>query len=329
MKEHDDEVRTVNDRSALNWKHLKDQKLYNDNDYAIEILKQGIDLSADGFDDDYLTEANIVYHCYWFGVLGRKQIFSIKSLLCTQDMAKCKVILWLDVNSGSQHYLNNTLLKEIARFVQIKFYDPVIEVMGTPWENNVEIPANLSDLVERADAFRFLILYKYGGVYFDLDIMFLKDIRPLLNREFCYAWEKQSYANSAVLNLTARSDISTYLLKKAIQIKVASPWKIFIYDDLLLKGLFVFPCAFFDPVWQGISLEKVPFNDFGSFFKQFDHQFINKLDICSYRDFFPGCYTYHWHNQWGAEEYEDSFFGIFEKEFDQLLKLNSNLFYRG
>ena len=42
-------------------------------------------------------------------------------------------------------------------------------------------------------------------------------------------------------------------------------------------------------------------------------------EINSYKDFFPGIFTYHWHNMWKKEIHEDSYFGLFNKEFDSLL----------
>jgi hypothetical protein len=165
------------------------------------------------------------------------------------------------------------------------------------------------------------VLYKYGGLYFDLDVMFLKNLGALLNTEFCYAWEAQKYANSAVLNIKCKSDVSTYMLLKSIQKGSALPWEIFQYADLQLKNLYVLPSAFFDPVWQGLVEEEHPFTDFSKFFIPFNDDFPNKFNISSYKEFFPGCYAYHWHNQWDVTEYDNSFFGIFNKEFNKLLNI--------
>lgn len=63
----------------------------------------------------------------------------------------------------------------------------------------------------RADAFRLLITYKYGGLYFDLDVLFLKDFSDLLENSFCYQWEKQPYANTAVLFLKDKDIINKCL----------------------------------------------------------------------------------------------------------------------
>ena len=303
--------------NALSWKHVKDELMYFDNDYAVQQLEQGIDQL-----DEVINKSDEIkiFHCYWYGNMGRKQVFSIKSFLCTQDMHKCKVILWLDINDGYDQHQQNLLIKEIEPFIEIRCYDPIIEAKDTPWERYVELPDDRYDLVQRADAFRFLMLYKYGGVYFDLDIMFLKDLYHLVNTEFCYAWEIQPYANTALFSLQRRGKIATYLLQKAVQQGVASPWRIFWYSDQNLKELLVYPCAYFDPIWQGLEGTAYPFTHFYSFFRSFDETFVNRLNIKTYREFFPGCYAYHWHNQWNAQESENSFFGLFEAEFNTLLK---------
>ena len=35
---------------------------------------------------------------------------------------------------------------------------------------------------------RFLALYKFGGVYVDMDTILLRDFRPILNQDFAYQW---------------------------------------------------------------------------------------------------------------------------------------------
>lgn len=322
MQGNDSRTLSPTYEDIFNWRHLKDQQLYRHNDYAVKTLSEGIDLSEDGFDYKIQAGSKTAYHCYWYGETGRKQVFSIKSFLCTQDLNKCKVILWLDIQNGFENYRQNPFLKIILPFIEVRAYDPILEAKDTLWENHLELPNEQRDLVKRCDAFRFLILYKYGGVYFDLDVMFLKNLGGLLNSEFCYAWETQPYANSAILNLKCKSDICMYLLQKSIVRGAASPWGIFIYSDPLLKDLYILPCAFFDPIWQVPAPEESPFDNFSKFFKQFDGEFTNEFNIYSYKKFFPGCYAYHWHNQWKTTEYENSFFGIFEKEFNELLGLD-------
>jgi hypothetical protein len=279
---------------------LSDERLYCDNQYALDALEEGLDLNASGYKNQVASDVINTFHCYWFGVFGRKQEFSIKSFLCTQNLKYNKVVLWLDIDNGFGDYRNNIHLQNIAKFIEIRAYDPKIQVENTPWAEHVNLATytnGYDDLVKRGDAFRFLILYKYGGSYFDLDVMFLKEVSGLLHNQFCYAWERQPFANSAICNLTTKSDIAEYLLHKCIEKQQVSPWHIFRYEDEGLKELYVLPCAFFDPIWQGVQKDRVALDYFGDFFRKFDHRFSNKLNIQSYKEFFPGGYTYHWHNE--------------------------------
>lgn len=151
--------------------------------------------------------------------------------------------------------------------------------------------------------------------------MFLKDFTPLLKgHEFVYAWEYQSYANSAILYLRKNSYITNYLAKKLQKRKAAMPWVLFNYKDKKLENLRNYPCAFFDPLWGGYC-EGMPFREFSDFFKEFDKDYVKDPNINSYRDFFPGAFAYHWHNKWDAKEVENSYFGLFNHEFDNIFTL--------
>lgn len=53
--------------------------------------------------------------------------------------------------------------------------------------------------IQRCDAFRYLILYRYGGIYLDMDIVCKKNLEELLNNEFVVARSsnfENSYTNS-------------------------------------------------------------------------------------------------------------------------------------
>lgn len=304
--------------TPFNWKHLPNERLYQDNEYAIKAIQEGADLcgyTAAG------NHENVLYHCYWYGQVGRKQIFSIKSFLCTQNLERCKLILWLDADNGFEGYENNELLKPLLPFITIKAFNPATEIMHTPWKRHIKLINHGGDLAKRSDSFRFIILYNYGGLYFDLDVMFLKDFDGLLNQEFCYAWEKQPYANSAILNLNAKSKLAANILKKCIDKGTVLPWVILNYADPSLTNMYVLPCAFFDPLWQGVGAMETPVKIFEDFFKEFDNDLAASNTIRSYQEFFPGCYAYHWHNLWKTPEHDNSYFGIFDDEFSRLLKL--------
>jgi hypothetical protein len=63
---------------------------YNDTDKGIEFLKNH------KF-NYYLPEnEKTIYHVYWYGTLGRKQILCINSYLATQDLKNTELWVWLD-----------------------------------------------------------------------------------------------------------------------------------------------------------------------------------------------------------------------------------------
>lgn len=265
----------------------------------------------------------VVYaHSFWHGLIGRKQLFSLKSFLCTQNMDDFEIWLWLD-NESMEINKNNEALNNLVALsrnkIVVKEWDVHKEIMDTKlslisWSFKWDRP-----LPAVADDFRVIALHKYGGLYFDLDVMFCRDFRPLLMRgEFTYAWEKQPYANSALLFLTKQSYLSDMILKTVRRRLSSTPWVVFRYDNLALKKMTVYPCAMFDPLWNGYC-DGMPIKEFSDFFKEFDDNFIKDTRIKSYKDFFSGIYAYHWHNKWDCQEYENSYFGTFEKEFNELL----------
>jgi hypothetical protein len=266
----------------------------------------------------------IPFHAYWYGEFGSKQAFCLKSFLCTQDLNKVHVILWLDHEQGFNGYESNQYLKDIIPLITIKCYSVKEEAFGIiPIEQIDEIFTN-KDLVHKSDAFRLIILAKHGGVYFDLDIMFLRDLSQLLEKEFCYAWETQPYANTAILSLSKGGNTVRYLLKKSKKLMQYHPRFTFNYSDKMLSNLLVYPCTFFDPLWMEKvpSYNELPLNKFSDFFRKFDNEFHKKPNINSFKDFFKGCFTYHWHNQWDVKEYQNSYFGLFSKEFNELFLKN-------
>jgi hypothetical protein len=104
------------------------------------------------------------YHCIWFGSLLDHHILSIASLFQTQ--ANPSVNLWTDkasyqgLSKLASIFLNYDFKIVIGEFEECESYQSAMF---------------------RADKWRLQILYKHGGIYFDLDIVFLKDISWFAN----------------------------------------------------------------------------------------------------------------------------------------------------
>lgn len=109
-----------------------------------------------------------------------------------------------------------------------------------------------------SDAVRFIVLHIYGGAYFDMDVLMLRDMRPLLlpnEHAFAERWAAHSSPgdyNTAIMSLSANSTTSSYLLFGGIRMGVnfhprvlgRMAWK--DGRDLEFK---MFETAAFDPIW--------------------------------------------------------------------------------
>lgn len=267
--------------------------------------------------------APILAHTFWHGEILEKQLFCIKSFLCTQDMTLFELIIWLDGEEWYKKALENKKLNDLIlksnNKIHIKQWNIKEEIKNTPfwsirwyfkWERILPFVA---------DDFRIIALYKYGGLYFDFDFMFIKDMKPLLMRdEFVYAWENQPFANNALIFFRKGSYISKSVCNLMIRCKSSQPWILFKYRRKKLAPLMVYPCFMFDPLWTGYK-EGMPLKNFEDFFKEFNSDFPKLETINSFKDFFPGVYAYHWHNQWNVTTFKNSYWGIFNEEFDKIL----------
>jgi hypothetical protein len=94
--------------SYTNWNILKCKDLY---------LSKVSDLQREQ-SSQLLTEKTI-FHAYWHGTFGLKQAFSIKSLLCTQNMESIEIWLWLDSENGYAQIESNPHLQELKGHIKI------------------------------------------------------------------------------------------------------------------------------------------------------------------------------------------------------------------
>ena len=297
---------------------LPDERLYWDADYCLRFLRELESPDPEGI------SASPPFHVYWRGTFSAKQAFAVKSLVASQRGCE-EVHLWLDAEDGYVGHGENSALQSLPSVVSVRPFDPSVECLGTPLEESPELYEEL-DPVFRSDLFRFVTLYNHGGVYLDLDVMFLRDLdelfrQPFMSDEFCYRWSAHlPYGNTAVLGLREGSQTATEILARCVELGTCHPKDILRFEDGDGLDLTVLPCPFFDPLWphaDGKSrLKQPPFDEFEDFFRRFGWRFRPRRDVQSRRDFFPGAFAYHWHNYWDAPEHERSYYGRFAREID-------------
>lgn len=228
-----------------------------------------------------------IFHVYWYGKLDRKQICCINSYLKTQNLKNTELWVWLDYltyDSSQEKLFNHPNIK-------IKKYFPQQESKNTPFENKKFIN-HLGYIKFRSDIARLLFLYNYGGIYYDLDMILIKDLTPLLGIEFCYSWADLKRSNNGILRLFVKSKNCKIIMNKYYEDipKNNDTNKIIFTEDL---NIYCLPSLLFDPVWILHDRKKKSkysqLSNFDDFFKEtpesIDRFFNNQI------------FAYHWHSR--------------------------------
>jgi hypothetical protein len=267
--------------------------------------------------------ARLRYHLIWDGRLTRHHELCLKSLLVSQG-PPLDVSFWLPgaVAPESAVFLGH--LRGVSA-VTVRPCVPEEEARGTPFEGRLELlrPAAPRRPSDASDALRLLLLFKYGGVYADLDTVFLRDLRPLSAVEFCYQWSNTRDANNAFLHFHAGSEVLRELIERSLRLGSAYPRQLFRLDEIIdvCGDLWLLPVFIFDPAWVAND-RKIPDNPYLNSFPEF---FASSAPV-RLEDFFPGSYAYHWHNQWSTPIREDTIAGQLYRQvcerFDRLCVTN-------
>ena len=281
-------------------KYLEDIS-YNNIDEGIEYLqKNKLNFYLD---KDEIT----IFHVYWYGNLTRKQILCINSYLKTQNLEKTKLWVWIDYKTFTEENIN---LIPKHKNIEIKKYIPDIEAKETLFENNKHIN-NEKYLKFRSDLARIIFLYKYGGLYYDLDMILLKDFKCLLGIEFCYMWADLKYGNNGLLRLFKKSQNCIDLMNKYLfNLKERTFFlgynKLIFTEDI---NIYCLPSVLFDPVWilhdKNKQSKYSNLNNFDNFFKKTDENINNFFD--------NQIFSYHWHSRNNYNIEKNSYFEKIEK----------------
>ncbi|KAI9736497.1 MAG: hypothetical protein M1818_006007 [Claussenomyces sp. TS43310] len=180
-----------------------------------------------------------------------------------------------------------------------------------------------------SDAARLIILHLYGGVYLDMDMILLRDLRPLLLSPTPFAerwgaWPRMY--NNALLSLPANSSISSYLLyggaRMGMTFHFVNLGRMLLQeqrDEVSPRGLTKLESAFFDPIWTETDGAREGRCTLPCL-KRFEDVFeaapvLNEWESYdggplptaapgqnrSMENFFRGAFAYHVHNRWNAQ----------------------------
>jgi len=261
---------------------------YNNIDKGIEFLQNM------KFNYYLPKKEKTIYHVYWYGELKRKQICCINSYLKTQDLYNTELWVWLDYKT---YEISKNNVPKHSNII-IKKYIPNEEAIGTLFEKHKYINDE-KYLKFRSDLARIIFLYKYGGLYYDLDMILLKDLKPLLGIEFCSTWSKLDSGNNCILRMFKKSNVCKNIMEKYIKfLKKFENYEYtvnIINENIYTKDidLMRFPSVMFDPVWILLDTKTKSkyskLSNFDDFFKTTDEN-INTF-------FNNQIFAYHWHSR--------------------------------
>ncbi|KAH7410696.1 snoRNA binding protein-like protein [Cadophora sp. MPI-SDFR-AT-0126] len=109
-----------------------------------------------------------------------------------------------------------------------------------------------------SDAVRFVVLHLYGGAYFDMDVIMLRDMRPLLigdEHSFAERWgghPSPGDYNTAIMSLSANSSLSSYLLRGGVRMGLNFHPRVIgvmAVKDHRNREFHMLETAAFDPIW--------------------------------------------------------------------------------
>jgi hypothetical protein len=252
------------------------------------------------------VEGTLLYHAYWSGRLGPLHHLCLRSLLLTQS-PPYEVWLWLPPADLAS---NRAFIESYGTIPQVHFrvYDIEQEARGTVFERHLDLLEDARPLPWRgrpvrsrrpeaiSDGLRLLVVARYGGIYFDMDTLFLRDLRPLTGEEFIYQWSNQPYGSNAISHFRRGSAALWGLAERAVELRICGPAVLLRFSALteLPGDTWVLPSFVFDPLWIAHDT-RVAIGRFSTLHDFFELEMEMDLDL-----FFPGSYAYDWHNHWNV-----------------------------
>ena len=172
-------------------------------------------------DENYSYPEEITNFHVYTEVKNEKELECIKSFFATQNLEKTRLIIWSDYSIEDLE-----CLKPFKQYITFKVYDPIEEAKGTVLENQVQkLLAKDGKHYLQSDLLRILACHKYGGIWIDMDIILLRDFKPLLDQEYMYQWGSElNYeiegACATVLSVKAKSEFSNYLINEILNMPI-------------------------------------------------------------------------------------------------------------
>ena len=213
--------------------------------------------ASEGLAEPASTRKHVLWHWYWRPGLRNgmspAQIDALASWMVTQDAQRSTLIVWVPAPFSPPAELSPIAALFPGR-VRYRIMDLHFEAEGTPLARSYLLRLHDEKAWADSDIARLLILWRYGGVYFDTDMLLTRPITPLLGLEFSIEFScnhAQSDFNNAIMRFFARSPAATALIDSA-----RAKWprlRQWVFGPYVLRS------AYGSPLWRSIFGGEPPF----------------------------------------------------------------------
>ncbi len=257
-------------------------------------------LNALNYDDFNYPEETTIFHTY-SEIKNVYELQCIRSFLATQNLEKTKLILWSDYDIS-----NNCLIDPYKDYIDMRIYNPFEVAQDTILENNHDILAAKDERHWlQSDLLRLVALHKFGGIWIDMDIVLLRDFKPIMDQEFLYSnfatidHEKEGMWGT-IMGLKQKSNLSLLFLEELIKISPEENtkcWGLNLFKKVYQDNKFnVLPAMFFNPEYGVLGWPNVSVKNKNYISGIIDGWFFDNVVINS---LYTGTFSWHWHNSTG------------------------------
>lgn len=146
----------------------------------------------DGHPDDWISpESRNQYHSYWRTDLvpfGERQEFMLRSFFATQNLPRSRLVLWSNGDLSSNPIVQKYLQRYPDSF-SLGVVDIPTLAKGTAMEGSGLLRLNDKKAWVDGDLVRLLVIWHYGGMWIDMDMLVTRDLEPLVEHEFVTQWD--------------------------------------------------------------------------------------------------------------------------------------------
>lgn len=275
------------------------------------------------------------------------------SFLATQNLKNTKMIFW--ANADPSHPSLQEIfapLRNYSDFIELRRFDPSSEMAKiaakfAPKGEAVTLTArllkifkSLSQITSKSDIMRTVLLYNYGGLWMDSDVLMIRDLAPLLEEDWVTLLQAK-WVNQAIISVSKPgSPFITAYLKKILEAGIQQRWGFYgpwtvtpmakeMEKHVANRTFHILPRCFFEGGFPGETAlledeeNSTLWNDF--FIQNLDMTLLQDVKHLNYVDpSFTGhtAFGYHWHNRWNFSIVNGSLADRAEKLYCQKLHIN-------